>query len=174
MLGFGAVVAVAKPPYPGDALAPDPAPLEAPDEEPLETFAQMLRTSAEWSGDRFEDAVPVSVVLRCAKYNPTEAEIAEAENFCNGFHQWPEDVVERRNTDGRPTLVINRLPSLVHAAVTASLKIGELVSDDDERLVTFHIVQRNRDAQKIYNYMRSQMAEEVARFRKLRLNPAKS
>lgn len=74
-------------------------------------------------------------------------EVADALSFYMG-KQWPEEEQELRLRQGRPCLVINRIPEFFAKAVAIE---GE--SDNDRLLVD--VVRRHRDEQMMYNYMAS-------------------
>jgi hypothetical protein len=113
----------------------------------------------EWRGANYH-GVTVDALIQSEFPNPRDwpswGERAAAQKFYDG-EQWDPEILKRRTEQGRPTLVLNQLSSLV----------ALLVSNDDRRwlypermtLVVTAVVRQNRDAQVLHNYLASTAAE---------------
>ncbi|HLJ77852.1 MAG TPA: hypothetical protein VKT75_10600 [Acidobacteriaceae bacterium] len=82
-------------------------------------------------------------------------EEAELEQFYRG-NQWPAEIRGQRSQQGRPSLTINMLPTIVRAITAATP--GELTPQEHRRL-TLAVTKQNRDAQRCYNYIASERCE---------------
>lgn len=96
---------------------------------------------------------------------PTPEQIAEAYKFLNG-EMWDSRIRENRVANQRPTLIINMIQRLLTAALVASRDKGEEVPDEDAALAMYILVMRNKDHQRMYNYLFSTYVESVAVFSK--------
>lgn len=91
--------------------------------------------------------------------SPTDVQIEEAHRFIQG-EQW--DPIIRDARGRRPTLILNYIDRLLTDALVASREQGYKVSGEDAALVMYVIVTRNRDHQRMYNYLYSSYIEEMA------------
>lgn len=113
-----------------------------------------------WRGETFDNGETASMIIRAMPVF-TETEQAEHLRFCNGY-QWDEAVEKHRESQGRPTLTINKLNGLVGRILATSRLAGEVVSADDERLLSIAVAHRCKSAQQVYNYVFSAMVEEYS------------
>lgn len=122
-------------------------------------LAAIVHDRVRWFGAAIESIPPAYAVLQSAP-PMTDAQSAEALEFYAGNEQWPADVKESRQRANRPILVINRLPELFAASVAAHERDDKepLTNADLSRLAAV-IASQNRDAQMLYNYLLSQLAE---------------
>jgi len=76
--------------------------------------------------------------------------------FYSGDEQWTAPEVHERSKRGRPLLTINRLPALVHASKE---KGKEHLTPDQLYALAYAVTLQNMDAQRLYNYEFSMLAE---------------
>ena len=87
-----------------------------------------------------------------------EGERADALAFYHG-EQWPPEVAKKRREQGRPCLVVNKLPELVDIAIKDIEARGGTVSPKERMELILQAVRNNRDTQTYYNYWMSHEAE---------------
>jgi hypothetical protein len=110
-----------------------------------------------WYGDPMDNMPTAASILASLPILPPRHKIDEILDFYHG-QQWNTEL--RRHRGDRPTLTMNMLPLLVAGALDSQRKAGlpELCDEDLEKLIVI-LASRNVDAQKMYNYMVSQVAE---------------
>lgn len=144
--------------------APDP-PIE------ISRIAQPLRPwfppppPPEWFGDPLLHTMTVRDIARSMPniWRLYPEVLSKARKFYDG-DQWDEFVQEERVCASRPTLTINYLPRIASRAIENSRLVGEAFSRVDLMEMRVVISLRNRDAQKMYNYMMSQWVEHQSLF----------
>jgi len=114
-----------------------------------------------WQGDDLNHSPGAAALFESI---PTDWKAtAEMLDFYNGKQQWDPEHQEQRERQGRPCLVVNMLPQLYALAIAGvhprldSYLSGQY-AEGCERLKCW-IAHRNRDAQKLYNYMCSHVVE---------------
>ncbi len=115
----------------------------------------------EWLGDPLDHNWPLSWWLSgFERIQHSEAEFQEAFKFYVGV-QWPEDIMEARMKDGRPSLTINMIHRVVERAIRVSRERGEdtALKMWQWQRVFINAYRRNRDAQLHYNALQSARLE---------------
>jgi hypothetical protein len=129
-------------------------------------------TSLYWPGDEIRSNVTVAALIAAEKNWPTMTpeETLAADKFFSG-EQWDEQLRDRRMDEGRPCLVINRLPGLAACAIQASNDAGQPITELDKAILRIVLVRRNGDAQRFYNFMASAIAERTTLPPQVMLSP---
>jgi hypothetical protein len=123
----------------------------------------------QWLGDQVGTVITVRSIIDSDDRPVSEEERKEALAFYNG-EQWDSAIEKARLEKQRPTLVLNRLPELLAAALANDpmynrILPGQCLSTaerEEIELAKVLLVRRNRDAQKMYNYEASARAESTA------------
>ena len=134
--------------------------------ERLTMTAFDLRGNIRWAGDSIETMAPARHVLSANRYlldSCTAEFTGRMLRFYSGEEQWERAVEDARYEKQRPSLVINQIPALVAAAVAAQRTAGlpDLTDQEMEQLIVV-LTARNSDAQRLYNYLWSSVAEITA------------
>lgn len=77
----------------------------------------------QWMGDPIALMPPAEAILAADDREFGVGEQSRALEFYEG-EQWPAEIKHKRESEGRPCLVLNKLPILVAAALDASRKTG--------------------------------------------------
>lgn len=123
---------------------------------------EKIAEHAKWFGNAIATMPTARAVLDAAE-SIQASEADDLERFYRG-DQWPRDITaQRAESPARPTLTVNRLPELVAAATDRQRAEGLPPLDDRElRMLQIVVTLHNRDAQVLYNYMLSRLAELVS------------
>ena len=118
------------------------------------------KSDVEWTGDSLSSDIDVLDILASHRGEiPTSGpDFEDAMAFYAG-DQWPKEIQRKRQQMARPALVVNRIPELVSRAYNASN--GKYLAYRDQLI--YVLVLRNRDAQRMYNYMASAKVEAEMR-----------
>jgi hypothetical protein len=165
-LGAGAAKALVKSPDLGQPLATiraNDTPEKAIQAEQWPTTHWWERP-VEWLGDPLDHNRPLSWWATGPLFS--ESEYRDAMEFHHGL-QWPLDVLEMRTRQGRATLVINKIASIIDRAIAVSHERGEPIelTDADWRRVFVNAYRRNKDAQLHFNTLISSQAEMMNAYR---------
>ncbi len=117
---------------------------------------------ASWHGDTTEFMQPAEVVIASDPGHSVDHAYLTDE-YCDLFYagqQWDEFILRDRRKSGRPTLVLNRLPMLADVAIARRDPNRPSLTPKQLRALCRAITRRNRDAQMLYNYEFSFMAEK--------------
>jgi len=111
-----------------------------------------------WYGDDMEGETFASVIIAGVAGDQVSVEDAIWYlRFYTG-EQWDPKVAQRRKSEGRPCLIINRLPGMV-SRILAKATTTQQNDEKYRTRVAVEVTRRNRDAQIIYNWMVSNVAE---------------
>ncbi len=91
---------------------------------------------------------------------------AEDLRFYHG-DQWDAEVLKSRAARDRPSLVVNRLPAILMAALQQSRRIPEETTPAERERLALAVVRLNRDVQRMYNYFVSARCEILLTDRRL-------
>lgn len=119
-----------------------------------------------WYGTPLDEVPPAEAWLASAgRYS--FADECWALPFFSG-EQWERHTLKEREDAGRPTLVLNRLPGIVAIAVAKSRLSGwnDLHRAGELQDLYVAVTVPNADAQRLYNYTGSALAEEIRSRRK--------
>ncbi len=139
---------------------PKPREVEPPFGEPWDTTHWWERPVL-WLGDPLDHNHPLSWWATGPLFS--QSEYLDAMEFHMGL-QWPQDVMEMRMRQNRPSLTINMISRIVERALIVSRDRGEPteLTDADWRRVFVNAYRRNRDAQLHYNALQSARVEMFA------------
>lgn len=126
----------------------------------------LMGMEIKWYGDTNETILPALQMIAGLSF--TDQELDDADDFARG-NQWDEKIKAERIAAERPCLVANRIVMMVSKSL-AMESIGHL-EYWQFRYLRAAIVSRNRDAQKLYNYQISALAEIAAQKESVLLNP---
>lgn len=137
-------------------------------------IAEKLRDAVQWWGNAVETMPSAGALLFVDSMIVGSLSAEDADALLRFYEgdQWPPEIAAMRRdrlTAGvvipaRPTLIVNRLPELVAAALDAHRRDGQPeLSADELRNLKLAVTSRNRDAQMLYNYILSTFAELMSR-----------
>lgn len=129
-------------------------------QEHFGTLAAEVEASIRWFGTSIEGIQPAYAVLIENQETFTQEEVRTALAFYGG-DQWPAAVAAARAD--RPMLVINVLPDIVRASLVKHLVSGASpLTPSETRRLQVIVSRQNQNAQRLYNYLVSALAERVA------------
>lgn len=130
--------------------------------ESFGALAAEVEASIRWFGAALETLPAASDLLDATSMALTGEEMDAALAFYRG-KQWPDAIAALRQRDARPMLVVNRLPELVATALRREREVGtRVLSPVEERRLIILLTRQNMDAQMLYNYALSALAEQLA------------
>lgn len=125
-------------------------------------LAAQVEASIRWFGTALETMPAASDLLDATSVALTGEEMEAALTFYRG-KQWPDAIAALRQRDARPMLVVNRLPELVATALQRDREVGtRVLSLVEERRLIILVTRHNQDAQMLYNFALSALAEQLA------------
>lgn len=125
-----------------------------------EELLAKLQEQVSWFGAALADIGTAQSVIDAGP-SMTLEEVQRELDFYHG-RQWPEHVLKLRTAQSppRPTLVVNRLPEIVSAALDKQRAVGlPELSQSFLYLLEAIVTRQNRDAQVLYNYLLSALVE---------------
>lgn len=123
-------------------------------------LVERLTALVDWWGSSVAGMAPAGAVLEAARDEVfSDEDDRELHAFARG-EQWPGEVKSYREEQERPCLVLNRIRELIAASLAAHRRAGLVELDEGQRRrLTLVITRENRDAQLLYNYLVSAVAE---------------
>ena len=94
-----------------------------------------------------------AILLMGSRVAPSEFD--DLLDFYHG-NQWDAKIRRLREAEGRPCLVVNRLPALAAVAIAYA---RHTLSENERMALAVTIAHRNQDAQRLHNYIASADAE---------------
>ena len=134
-----------------------------PLEESVKRFREQIKLiaqSLQWTGDSAPFKTAQEYVADWHKdCGELTKELAlEGKKFYTGRHQWSPDIRAKREAKGRPCITVNRLPEICYHVLGASPKMSQ--EEEDQFFAIMAL--RNREHQKMYNYIYSTYCELIA------------
>jgi hypothetical protein len=123
-------------------------------------FEQIIKV--EWHGDPLDHFLTVHDITLTNHWALQQLSGKQASDllyFYSGQEQWDNTVSEKRYTESRPALTVNLLPTIVARALSQSRLANEYCTHADVERCALAVTMRNMDAQRIYNYQLTQLAE---------------
>ena len=113
---------------------------------------------AQWTGWPQDSIPPARAILSAHNlHDTTPEEIRESAEFCDG-KQWDDRHIQERIKHGRPTLTVNVISGILASAIAQE---SNPLSAGDIDALKFVLYRELGDAQRLYNYTNSALAELV-------------
>lgn len=111
-----------------------------------------------WPGDK--EIAPARAIIASDRQPYSHERYVESLKFYTGDTQWDERIRRERQRNSRPCLIVNRLPGMFAVAIAKESAVSEVpLSDEENHRLIAAIVDRNRDAQTVFNYIVSSAVE---------------